>query len=163
MDSSRRSAYVGIGTNLGDRIGNIERALAAIGEVGRIVAQSSIYRTKPWGNPKQPWFANAVILLETKLSPHALLAALKRIEQNMGRVATKRWGPRVIDLDLLLYDELEIDDPDLRVPHAHLRERAFVLVPLAEIDGRFRDSAQALPASERAGVELYKSPRSVGS
>jgi len=156
-------AYVGIGTNLGDRIANIERALEATSALGAIVRQSSIYRTKPWGNPNQPWFANVVILLETKLSPRDLLAALQRVEKNMGRAETERWGPRVIDLDLLLYDDLEIDEPDLRVPHAHLHERAFVLVPLAEIDGRFRELRDALPPVERMGVELYKSPRSVGS
>ena len=153
-------AYVGIGTNLGDRIGNIERALEAVAGLGTVRAQSSIYRTKPWGKPNQPWFANAVILLETTLPPHDLLDALQRVEKNMGRMRGERWGPRVIDLDLLLYDDCEIDEPELRVPHVHLRERAFVLVPLAEIDGRFKNVRDALPAVERAGVELYRSVRS---
>lgn len=159
---SAHQAYVGIGTNLGDRIQNVERAFAAVGQLGTILRKSSIYRTKPWGNPRQPWFANAAVLVETELSPRALFNGLQAAEKNLGRTPSERWGPRVIDLDLLLYDDLEIDEPDLRVPHERLDERAFVLVPLAEIDARFETMRDALAAAELADV-VPCAARSVGS
>ncbi len=145
-------AYIGIGTNVGNRVANVEHALAAMADMGTLVATSSIYRTEPWGKPDQPWFANAVALLRTSLSPRDLLGALQAAEQRLGRTRAERWGPRVIDLDLLLYDELEIDEADLRVPHPRLRERAFVLVPLAQIDARFVATRDALPESEARSV-----------
>jgi 2-amino-4-hydroxy-6-hydroxymethyldihydropteridine diphosphokinase len=145
-------AYIGIGTNLGDRLANVERALAALGGLGTVLARSSLYRTAPWGKLDQPWFLNAVVLLETQLAPRALLDRLHAIEKDLGRTRGARWGPRTIDLDLLLYDEREIATPALRVPHPHLRERAFVLVPLAEIDDRFVALRDALHASQLAGV-----------
>jgi 2-amino-4-hydroxy-6-hydroxymethyldihydropteridine diphosphokinase len=154
-------AYVGVGTNLGDRIANIERAFEALNELGSVLAQSSVYRTKPWGKTEQPWFANAVVLLKTHATPRALLDALHDTEKRLGRTPAERWGPRSIDLDLLVYDDLEIDEPGLRVPHAHLHERAFVLVPLAEIDAHFEAMRDALPVEELAGVELLDRARSV--
>jgi 2-amino-4-hydroxy-6-hydroxymethyldihydropteridine diphosphokinase len=145
-------AYVGIGTNVGNRVANVERAFAKIAESGELLAKSSIYRTEPWGKRDQPWFANAVALLLTPLSPRDLLDALQAAEQRLGRTPGERWGPRVIDLDLLLYDDLDIDEAGLRVPHPHLRERGFVLVPLAEIDARFAAMRDALPESEARSV-----------
>jgi 2-amino-4-hydroxy-6-hydroxymethyldihydropteridine diphosphokinase len=145
-------AYIGVGTNLGDRAANVERAFEAIAELGVVVARSSLYRTLPWGNTAQPWFLNAVVLLETQLAPRALLRRLQAVEADFGRVRRERWEPRVIDIDLLLYDDLELATPDLRVPHPHLRERAFVLVPLAELDGRFAEMRDALDATQLAGV-----------
>lgn len=100
----------------------------------------------------QPDYVNAVALLETALAPPALLAGLKAIETSLGRIPGERWGPRAIDLDLLAYDDLEVEVKDLRVPHPRLRERAFVLVPLAEIDSGYEPSRAALPAEELAGV-----------
>jgi 2-amino-4-hydroxy-6-hydroxymethyldihydropteridine diphosphokinase len=147
-------AYLGIGSNDGDREANVERALAALVRAGTIGAQSSRYRTAPWGVADQPWFLNAVVALHTELDPHALLAALQEVECTLGRVRARKWGPRTIDLDLLLYDDADIDEPSLRVPHPRLRERAFVLVPLAEIDDRFVPLRDALTAAELAGVEL---------
>ncbi len=145
-------AYVGIGSNLGDRFENVERALALMCELGRVVRRSAFYRTEPWGNREQPWFLNAVALIETELSPHSLLRRLHAVEDELGRVRSERWGPRIVDLDLLIFDDCEIDEPGLRVPHPRLRERAFVLVPLAEIDDRFEASRDALHESELAGV-----------
>ena len=145
-------AYVGVGANLGDPARNVERALELLGELGAVVARSALYRTRPWGKADQPWFVNAVALLETALAPSALLAALRALERRLGRVPGERWGPRIIDLDLLTYDDLEADEPALRIPHPHLRERAFVLVPLAEIDGGFAALRDGLDASELAGV-----------
>lgn len=149
---SEHRAYIGIGTNVGDRVANLERAMEALETFGTLLTKSSLYRTAPWGNLAQPWFLNAVVLLKTELAPRKLLARMRRAEHRLGRTARERWGPREIDLDLLLYDDLEIDEPDLRVPHPQLRERAFVLVPLAEIDDRFESLRDMLEASELAGV-----------
>lgn len=146
------TAYIGIGSNLGDRSANAANALENIAALGSVAAVSSFYRTTPWGNPNQPWYLNAVVAIETALPPRTLLERLRSIEESMGRVRRERWGPRTIDLDLLLYDDLELDEPDLRVPHPHLRERAFVLVPLSEVDGRFEKLRDALAESELAGV-----------
>ncbi|HXO17420.1 MAG TPA: 2-amino-4-hydroxy-6-hydroxymethyldihydropteridine diphosphokinase, partial [Candidatus Dormibacteraeota bacterium] len=145
-------AYIGIGSNEGDRHRNVERAVAALGDIGNVVLRSSLYRTAPWGKLEQPWFLNAVVLLETGLAPLLLLNALQAVEENLGRVRGERWGPRTIDLDLLLYDDLHINEPALRVPHPRLPERAFVLVPLAEIDDRFAPLRDSLRASDLAGV-----------
>jgi 2-amino-4-hydroxy-6-hydroxymethyldihydropteridine diphosphokinase len=145
-------AYVGIGTNLGDRFANVGRALDALRKLGRVRRSSSLYRTEPWGKRDQPWFLNAVVLLETDLRPRALLEELQVAEKKLGRRSGERWGARVIDLDLLLYDDVEIDEPDFRVPHPRLRERAFVLVPLAQLDERFAPLRELLPARELAGV-----------
>jgi 2-amino-4-hydroxy-6-hydroxymethyldihydropteridine diphosphokinase len=149
---SLHHAYVGIGTNQGDRARNVERALAALSDFGNVVRRSSLYRTEPWGKLDQPWFLNAVVLVETELPPLPLLGALHAIEDRLGRVRGDRWGPRTIDLDLLLYDEVEINENGVQVPHPRLRERAFALVPLAEIDDRFETLRDALPASDLAGV-----------
>ncbi len=146
------SAFVGIGTNAGDRTGNLSRALDELRNVGNLAAISSTYRTAPWGHLDQPEFLNLVASLQTELSPHDLLDAFLAIERRLGRTAGERWGPRIVDLDLLLYDDLTIADERLRVPHEHLAERAFVLVPLAELDERFAAMRDALPNSELAGV-----------
>lgn len=151
-DLNRHRAYVGIGTNLGGRLHNAERAVERLSELGTIARQSSYYRTLPWGNVDQPWYLNAVLLMETVLAPGDLLTRLLQIEEELGRKRRERWGPRAIDLDLLLYDDLEIATAELCIPHPHLHERAFVLVPLSEIDDRFTPQRNALAASELAGV-----------
>jgi 2-amino-4-hydroxy-6-hydroxymethyldihydropteridine diphosphokinase len=117
-----------------------------------VTARSSLYRTKAWGVTEQADFYNAAALLETTLSPHALLAALQELETDLGRFATYRWGPRVIDLDILAYDDLELNDERLTLPHARLRERAFALAPLAEIDAAFQADLDALDPASRAEV-----------
>jgi 2-amino-4-hydroxy-6-hydroxymethyldihydropteridine diphosphokinase len=130
----------------------VRRAFERLAEAGTVAARSSLYRTQPWGVTDQDAFVNAAALVETALSPRELLAALKRIEREEGRVATYRWGPRVLDLDILTYGAERIDEPDLVVPHARLHERAFALVPLAEIDPRWSAARDALPPGERATV-----------
>jgi 2-amino-4-hydroxy-6-hydroxymethyldihydropteridine diphosphokinase len=145
-------AAVGIGSNAGDALANVRRAFDRLGEVGIVVARSRLYRTPPWGLADQAPFVNAAALIDTALDPRALLAALKRIEAEEGRVATVRWGPRVLDLDILTYGDVRLDDPDLVIPHARLSERAFALVPLAEIDPRYIGLRDALPPGERAAV-----------
>ena len=127
---------LGLGGNLGDAPATIAAALRMMVERGRlrITAVSSIYRTAPWGPVAQPDFANACALAATDLAPRALLGEVKAIEQALGREGGgERWGPRVIDVDILFYAGASVDAPDLIVPHASLFERAFVLVPLAEI------------------------------
>ncbi len=126
-------AYVGIGSNVGDAAGNVRRAIRALGEAGRVRCVSSLHRTPPWGRTAQAPVVNAAVRRETGLAPRALLDALQRIERRLGRRTSYRWGPRVIDLDLLLYDAMRVDEPGLRVPHPRLHERRFVMVPLAEV------------------------------
>jgi 2-amino-4-hydroxy-6-hydroxymethyldihydropteridine diphosphokinase len=130
-------AYIGLGGNLGDVSAMLESAFAALDALPntRLTARSSIYRSPAWGMTDQPAFLNAVAALDTALDQDALLAELLRIERAAGRerVGAMRWGPRTLDLDLLLYADAVIDQPGLRVPHPHLHERAFVLLPLVEI------------------------------
>jgi 2-amino-4-hydroxy-6-hydroxymethyldihydropteridine diphosphokinase len=145
-------AAVGLGSNEGDAAGNVLTALARLSEVGTVVARSPLYRTPALGVTDQAPFVNAAALVETLLAPRALLGALKRIELEAGRVATFRWGPRVLDLDILAYGDERVDEPDLTIPHARLSERAFALVPLAAIDPRFAPMRDALPPGERAAV-----------
>ncbi len=124
-------AYVGLGSNLGDREQTLRHAAAAIGAV----RLSTIRETEPWGLADQPRFLNAVAELETELTARALLESLLDIERRLGRERTgPRWGPRTIDLDLLLYGEERLDEASLTVPHPRLHERLFVLEPLAELD-----------------------------
>ncbi len=128
-------AYIGLGSNLDDPRRQVSQALAELGSLpgSRLLASSSLYRTPPMGPPGQPDYINAVAQIETALSPHALLDALQAIERAHDRVRSVRWGPRTLDLDLLLYDQQEIADERLCVPHPGLTERAFVVLPLLEI------------------------------
>jgi 2-amino-4-hydroxy-6-hydroxymethyldihydropteridine diphosphokinase len=130
-------AFIALGGNLGDVRTTIEQAIAMLcdGVEVRLVARSSDYRTPPWGITEQPSFINAVILVVTSLSPGELLNRLQACERALGRDRGReqRWGPRPIDLDLLAYDDVTLSEPNLTLPHPRLFERAFVLVPLAEI------------------------------
>jgi 2-amino-4-hydroxy-6-hydroxymethyldihydropteridine diphosphokinase len=146
-------AGIGVGSNLGDPAANVRAGIDALAEAGTIVARSRLYRTKPWGRTGQPDFFNAAAILETDLSPRELLNRMKDLERRLGRTQTERWGPRVIDFDILFYGELQVDEPGLQIPHPRLQERAFALVPLAEIDERYAADAAKLPAAERASVE----------
>jgi len=146
-------AGIGLGSNLGDPAANVLAGIDALAETGTVLARSRLYRTKPWGRREQPDFCNAAAIVETALSPHDLLNRLKDLERRLGRTQTERWGPRAIDFDILFYDELHVDEPGLQIPHPRLRERAFVLVPLAEIDERYAADAAKLPPAERASVE----------
>lgn len=145
-------AAIGIGSNAGDAEAVVRHAFERLAGTGTVLARSSLYRTAPWGVTGQPDFVNAAALVDTALDPRGLLAALQRIETDAGRVPTYRWGPRVLDLDILAYDGVRLDGPELTIPHARLRERAFALVPLAEIDARYAGMRDALPPGERAGV-----------
>ncbi|MGH7426459.1 MAG: 2-amino-4-hydroxy-6-hydroxymethyldihydropteridine diphosphokinase [Candidatus Methylomirabilales bacterium] len=126
-------AFLGLGSNLGDRMANLRRALRALSALGEVVAVSSVYETDPVGGPLQPDFLNAACEVETALPALDLVSSLKSIELDLGRRPGVRWGPRPIDLDLLLYGPETFEEPELVVPHAELTKRAFVLVPLLEI------------------------------
>ncbi len=140
--------YLGLGSNLGDREGNIRKAIALLHErVGEVVRQSSLIETVPWGFESEHRFLNGVILCETTLTPRQVLKATQKIERELGKTkahATKRqlsmlnsqfptFKDRPIDIDILLYDDWEVDEPDLKIPHPLMRERDFVMIPLKEI------------------------------
>jgi 2-amino-4-hydroxy-6-hydroxymethyldihydropteridine diphosphokinase len=125
--------YLGLGSNLDDRQRNLERALQALAPSVHLIAASPLYETAPWGYEHQPSFLNQVAQAETSLLPLELLKYLKDIEARLGRQPTIRYGPRLIDLDLLLYDDLLLEAPGLQIPHPRMHERAFVLVPLADL------------------------------
>lgn len=125
--------YLALGTNLGNRLANLRAAIKSLAPEIIVLSESKIYETPPWGVENQPDFLNMAVKCETALEPESLLKRLKQIEVQVGREKTFHWGPRVIDLDILFYDDLILESESLIIPHPHLHERAFVLVPLAEI------------------------------
>jgi 2-amino-4-hydroxy-6-hydroxymethyldihydropteridine diphosphokinase len=133
FDLPPSTIFLALGANLGDRLASLRAARLALGPEVIIVAQSPIYETPPWGYTDQPVFLNQVLRAETSLSPQALLAYLKRLEASLGRTPTLRYGSRQIDLDILFYADHILETPDLTIPHPRLHERAFVLVPLADL------------------------------
>lgn len=146
-------ANIALGSNLGDPKINLAKATIEMDKLGKVVSRSRLYLTKPWGVTDQPDFYNAAIQLETNLAPRDLLTELKAIEQRMGRTDTIRWGPRLIDLDILTYDDLSIDEPGLTLPHPRMAERAFVLVPLCDVDSRFVAARDALSEASLQEVQ----------
>jgi len=147
--------YIGLGSNIGDRTQHLVDACATLQRHAAITVQrvSSLYHTAPLGFTAQAWFLNAVACLQTTLSPSALLGVTQATERHLGRVTTFRWGPRVIDIDLLLYDTLRVHTASLTVPHVALHERRFVLVPLAELAPHLQ-----LPSGARVGDLLSALP-----
>jgi 2-amino-4-hydroxy-6-hydroxymethyldihydropteridine diphosphokinase len=126
-------AYLSLGSNVGDRVANLDAAIVRLRILGEVVAVSSFYETAPVGFAAQPWFLNCVVKLETKKKPAQLLADLLALEQGMGRVRGQKNGPRVIDVDILLFGESVIESKGLTIPHPAMHQRRFVLEPLAEI------------------------------
>ncbi len=154
-------ALIALGGNVGDARATLGKAIDLIceGSDVRLLARSADYRTPPWGDENQAPFINLCIAVETRLTPQALLARAQQVERSLGRVRAKdrRWGPRTADLDILAYDDVVLDEPSLKLPHPGLFDRAFVLVPLAEIAPdrliggiRVRDAAARIDAS---GIE----------
>lgn len=133
MSSVPTIAYIGLGSNLGDKKANCRKAIALLSKSGRVFRSSSLYCTEPIGNADQDDFVNAAVEIETGLFPEALLRQCRSIEEELGRVRTVRWGPRTIDVDILLYGDVIIETPELTIPHPLLHTRRFVLVPLCEI------------------------------
>ncbi len=148
------TVFIGLGSNLGHKEEYIKRALVLLSQVRgvRLERVASLYRTEPLGFKHQDWFLNTVAAFKTVLSPRRLLCVLLSIEKRLGRVRTVRFGPRTIDLDLLLYGTRQIDEPGLVVPHPRLTERAFVLVPLAELEPSLILPGSIRPVAEIAGV-----------
>ena len=162
-------AYLGLGANLGDREASLTQALVLLQNAPDLVVarSSSVYETAPWGYTQQPDFLNCVLEVETRLSPVALLRRTQGVEQAVGRQPTFRYGPRLIDVDILLYGGavLNLDQPDLQLPHPRLAERAFVLTPLAELAGELvhpvlrRSMAElALTVDGQEGVRRWGPP-----
>jgi 2-amino-4-hydroxy-6-hydroxymethyldihydropteridine diphosphokinase len=157
-------AYIGIGSNAGDRVSFVRRAVADLGEVEgvRVDAMSSLYETSPIGGPPQRSYVNAAVRIDTSLEPRALLETCKSIEARLGREPSPvRWGPRVIDLDILIFGEEKVSEPDLEIPHPRLKERLFALMPVLQIDPEVTDPwgasyKDALPEAE-GEVEILES------
>lgn len=133
----KHKVYLGLGSNLGDRQANIERAIELISErVGEVIRRSSLIETEPWGFESENKFLNGVILCETTLTPRQVLRKTQKIERDMGRkkkTSSLQYSDRPIDIDILLYDDLTVDEPDLKIPHPRMQEREFVMIPLKEI------------------------------
>lgn len=143
-------AIILLGSNLSDRLGNLNRAISMIDErVGVIETHSSVYETKPWGNLEQDDFLNQIVIVQTMMSPQQLLKSLLEIETEMGRMRTEKWAPRLIDLDILYYGQMVINENDLVVPHPFIAERRFTLIPLVEIIPQFKH-----PVFHRTNSEL---------
>ena len=164
MNGPVAEALLGLGGNIGDVRATFDRAVAMLCADGavRLLARSSDYRTPPWGIVDQPAFINAVIMIATSLDPRALLARGLSVERALGRERAneRRWGPRAIDIDILAYNDLVMREPDLTLPHPHLFERGFVLLPLAEIapdlmiaGRKIGDAAQEV---NREGIEIWE-------
>ena len=143
--------YIALGTNLGDRLANLRSAIESFAPELRVTRESTIYETPPWGFTDQPAFLNMVIEAETNLDPRALLVYLKKKEDELGRVKNFRNGPRLIDLDILFYDDLIMNEENLIIPHPRLHQRAFVLMPLADIAPELEH-----PLIEKTIIELLQ-------
>lgn len=131
-------SYLQLGTNLGNRPYNLDRAITLINALPcQVIQKSQVYETEAWGIRDQPAFLNQVILISTTMDPHHLLDAVLNIEIKMGRIRVRKWMERLIDIDILYYGQAIIDSPRLTIPHPHIQERNFVLVPLAEIAPNF--------------------------
>ena len=149
---------VGLGSNLGDRIAHLNAAIDGLASVGRVYAVSPVYETAPIGGPEQDPFLNAVALIDTAHTPHGLLRALLIIERSRGRVRQTRWGPRTLDLDVILWERHNISDPGLTIPHPRLAERRFVLEPLHDVwpDATMPDGTSVTAASEAVGRQVLE-------
>jgi 2-amino-4-hydroxy-6-hydroxymethyldihydropteridine diphosphokinase len=155
------TVILALGSNLGDRMANLRAVPAALPPYTCVFACSPIYETEPWGYTDQPAFLNQVIAGKTRLQPLTLLRCLKKLEVQIGRTPTFRNGPRLIDIDMLFYNDLILETPRLTLPHPRLHERAFVLTPLADIAPELRHPVlhktvrELLAATDRAGVKFY--------
>jgi 2-amino-4-hydroxy-6-hydroxymethyldihydropteridine diphosphokinase len=149
-------AYLALGSNLGDRVAHLQFAVDALVAADRVsvVAVSRVYETEPVGGPAQDAYLNAVVALATDLAPEALLSLAQRIESDAHRVRTERWGPRTLDVDILVYDDLESADPDLTLPHPRMWERGFVLAPLRDVAPGLVDASRSWEGVRETAVTL---------
>ena len=156
---------IAAGSNLGDRLGHLNAAISGLNAVGVIVGISPVYETAPVGGPEQDPFLNAVVLIDTAHTPTGLLRELLVIERSRGRVRNERWGPRTLDLDLILFDQKPVDEPGLTVPHPQMRHRRFVLEPLLEVwpEAVMPDGSIITAAEESVwGQELVRTDLVIG-
>ncbi|TZF82693.1 2-amino-4-hydroxy-6-hydroxymethyldihydropteridine diphosphokinase [Pedobacter sp. BS3] len=138
-----------LGSNLGDRFSYLKQAITLISRhIGQVVRQSAVYETASWGNEQQPDYLNQVLEIETKLSPEDLLSQVLKIEKTMGRIRHEKWGARIIDIDILFYDNRIVDESDLIIPHPYLHQRRFTLVPLVELAPDFMHPKLKQPLKE---------------
>ena len=153
-------AYLGIGSNLGERLAYLQLAVDELASADgvTVVGVSPVYETAPVGGPEQPDYLNAVVALDTTLTAHELLRVAQAVETEAERVRTVRWGPRTLDVDVLLVGDERIDTPDLVVPHPRMAERAFVVVPLADLDPAWRSRIPADSDSVRLTGLTLRSP-----
>jgi 2-amino-4-hydroxy-6-hydroxymethyldihydropteridine diphosphokinase len=164
MSDQQEEVYLALGSNRGDREQQLEQARSRLAEAVQIEAVSPIYITEPWGYPDQEDFLNQVVEGKTELAPHELLRFVKEIEEHMGREETFRYGPRVIDLDILLMGHRTCSGPDLEIPHPRMTERAFVMIPLLDlapdlvIPGQDRTVREIAEALDQSGLALYRKP-----
>ena len=149
-------AYVALGSNLGDRVAHLQNAVDALAAAAgvAVAAVSRVYETTPVGGPPQDAYLNAVVAIDTDLDPHALLALGQEIERAAERVRVERWGPRTLDVDVLLFDDLRLDDPDLTIPHPRMWERGFVLAPLRDVAPALVDASATWEGVGEAAVTL---------
>ncbi|MBI4761945.1 MAG: 2-amino-4-hydroxy-6-hydroxymethyldihydropteridine diphosphokinase [Chloroflexota bacterium] len=158
------TVYLSLGSNLGDRAANLRQAVALLPPQMTVRAKSNIYETPPWGYTEQEAFLNQAVRAETYLEPEPLLKHIKRLEAALGRTETFRYGPRLIDIDILFYDNLILNTPLLTIPHPHLHERGFVLVPLMDIAPDHvhplsgKSVREMLAACDATGIRLYAKP-----
>lgn len=161
-ETADQLVYLGLGSNLGDRDAHLRRALAALAPEVSIARLSSVYDTAPVLVTDQPRFHNIVCACQSGLAPLALLSYIKRVEEELGRAPGPRYGPRVIDIDILLYGQIVLDTPELTIPHARLAERAFALKPLAEIAPSLRHPALGATIAELAAAVSQQDVQAIG-
>lgn len=151
QDSDVERVYLGLGGNVGDVLGNMSGALMRLDqhEMVSVVEVSEVYKTPPWGITEQDWFLNCCASIDTSLSPQKLLNTCLEIEKDLKRVRGKRWGPRSVDIDILVFGQLAVELPDLTIPHPRMHQRAFVMLPLADI-------AKELKVNSKTPVEWIK-------
>lgn len=154
--------YLALGSNLGDRQANLKQAIASLSPQMEVKAKSRVYETSPWGYTDQPKFLNQVVKVDTYVGPEQLLKHLKRLEIALGRVPSFQNGPRLIDIDILFYDDLVLNTPSLVVPHPQLQERAFVLMPLNDIAPALshpstgKTVSEMLESCDTSGISVYE-------
>jgi 2-amino-4-hydroxy-6-hydroxymethyldihydropteridine diphosphokinase len=159
------TAWLGLGGNVGDPVAAMAEALARLDAHPdcAVTAVSRLYRTPPWGKTDQDWFFNSAAAVETKLNPHELLDLCLEIERAMKRIRQERWGPRTLDMDILAYEDLTLGDDRLTLPHPRMRDRAFVLMPLADIAPDLMIRARVVKAwlidADKAGIEVADEDR----